>query len=285
MKREITKHLAAIFEIMGISIYPEGHTRKLVTSIIITLFMVMALCMVLMYMSIHRHAFQDVAIATCCLSSCINSILAYLNLRFKSEAIRQLLTAMDDDIFTYSDELAIVPNYKWTSRDRNMKIVSLTIFIYQHSLMAFLCVTSVIQVLFVDVETAFLYPARAPWNSLLLDWLAQSTSCLAVCISHSLTYIFMLTLSFEFERQSKRLRTTLATAELRARAQSNAYGISRSNSELEVRYIRFLERNFTQCIKHYQNLVRWVVRRLLIFLLFTRRSEWAKLQQFFSSMF
>lgn len=257
MNREITKHLAAIFDITGISIYPDGHKRKLATRIINTWLMVFGAAMMLLYLITHRHAFQDVALSLCCTISATNAILVYLILHFKSEHIRQLLVAMDGDIFMYADESEIKPNYSWTSYDRYMRIISSVIIGYIYACMAFLGFSSVMMVLFGGMGTAFMYPAWTPWNSILLDFFCQMTTLLAYGCSYSLTYVYMLTISFEFERQSERLCSALASTESRARAKLHS-GLGATSRDL---YSEFMEENLVQCIKHHQKLIRYVVRR------------------------
>lgn len=263
MKRQLTKHLVAILSATGIGISSENRIRQLCTKTVILFSLACCFFSEIFYGidKINTGTRHDVIFVVCFIIINFITTFGFISFQFKLKDLQELLQILDGNIFTYTDETEIAPDYKWSCKEENMKRVSL-FFAGYFFVSCFFSNVACLAGYALTRNLILIYPAKLPWDSAGLNYgLQMWVSVLAAWTLYT-RWSFSILISFEFERQCKRMCTALETVERRSREEAGVYEdgasyMSAKWNESQIRYYKILRGNIVQCIRHHQAFKRY----------------------------
>lgn len=281
MKRTIVQFIIKFMEEIGINISKERRTTNVGKKIIVTMLTLLTFYAMFMYIIKNRHEFHNIAFGICYIIADFSVVTTHLNFIFTTDRVRSILTDIDNNIFTYSDEDKITPSYSWILKEKNMMLffmIALCNLIFTLCLMT---IPTLLKYFITGQLETEIYPGWIPVENNVINFLFQLSTILASAYIVYFKQIFFLFIHFEFERQCKRLRSSIATIEGRSltdtlerikkqvTSESNKGNINivlPSNvcelykiPEFATTYEKILQKNLIQCIQHHRKLIQYVI--------------------------
>lgn len=177
---------------------------------------------------------------------------------------KQLLKLIDENIYTYADDLEIFPAEEQFLYDEHMT----RIFAYMLSAFFLSTTINILSPLFQfllmsQMASVIVYPGWIPWSTdgvtaFICTYLLQTGAVLLGSLQFNFLICFPIFVVFEFRQQCRRLNIALKTIEGRSR--------NRCSDRMKVNYFKGgisemqhsaeYKSNIISCIRHYQMIIR-----------------------------
>ncbi|XP_065199917.1 uncharacterized protein LOC135831402 [Planococcus citri] len=283
MKRQVVEVMAALLRFTGIH-SEEGKAttlNELRRISVYVFFLSYGFLGTTMFSIKNGGEFYNFVIPTAYIGALTVLMTGVLCLFHNKKRIYRMLKHLDDNVFTYSDEVNIQPKYTWLFDEKNIITKFILVMCYEITGYIFVCGSPFMGYFVTGHMKPEIYPGWTPWtvNGTVTFWMTYVSQVCVVTTSlwgYYITLTYVLFIIIEFIKQYKRLVVAVSTINLRAERSlleklnfSNAFNESalgditfqRANfhhsdikKEHIVLYNRLVRENIIMCVKHHQML-------------------------------